>query len=117
MPLPFIVCAAVTIFSACMSYGFSQFAVMRAKSEEAKTASLYARGRSMALLIPSGIVLTNHSQIGLEYMAIAMSIAQIYDGIVGLEIKNTLKTVGPFGIAAVNLAAVAWMMGFHLPGE
>lgn len=108
MTFAFLACALVTSISALVSLGFSSIAVAMAKGAQ-RTAALYTLARSGALVVISLSSFLGVSPAWLEAAAAAMSLVQAGDGIVGLRIRSLIKTAGPFGTAAVNVAALIYL--------
>ena len=109
MNLPFLICAAMTVVSAIVSLGFS-VAAMRSESEEAHTLALYTSARSLALAVVSLATFLTGATAWLEAVASGMIIVQACDAMIGITIKDRLKTVGPAATALLNLAALVWLL-------
>jgi hypothetical protein len=105
----FWVCAAVTVLSAAISAGFSIVAVANG-DERQRTASYYACARSLALLISSLAPLVTWSIPWLEAVACTMILIQACDAAIGALSRDRMKTYGPAGMAALNLAALIWLL-------
>jgi hypothetical protein len=103
------VCAAVSLVSAGVSFGFS-LAALRERAGAEQTASLYAFSRSTALLAVAVISLFTGSALFVIAVAVAMVIVQAFDAAVGFTQKDRMKTVGPVVVGAVNLVALAWLL-------
>ena len=108
MTTPFLVCAIVTGLSAIVSLGFS-LAFVRGATGQARTLALYACARSIALAIVSLVPLATGLSVWLEAVAVGMIIVQVLDAGVGVTIRDRMKTFGPAGMAAANLAALVWL--------
>ncbi|GLX69729.1 hypothetical protein [Paenibacillus glycanilyticus] len=100
----FYLCAAVTLISAAVSFGFSINAFLKAKkqSTDAFANSMYAMSRSFSLVLASVIPLFYETYSYLLTVTIAMICVQVLDGFIGIKIKDTFKTIGPFATAAGN---------------
>lgn len=109
MTLPFILCAAITAISAVVSLGFS-IAAVRTAAGPARTLALYAAVRSGALVIASIVPLATGSAEWLLSIGLAMIIVQAGDAVIGMTIKDRVKTFGPAGTALANLLAVLWLV-------
>jgi hypothetical protein len=109
MSPPFIVCASMTAISALVSLGFSMAAALGA-ADTARTMALYACARSTALAIGSAVPFLTGSTGWTQAMAWSMIIVQAGDAVVGKTIKQPMKIYGPAAIAALNLAAVIWLI-------
>lgn len=108
MTVPFIFCASITAISAVTSLGFSIEAAQRATGP-ARTMALYACARSVALAIASAVPFLTGSTEWLQAIAWSMIIVQACDALVGMTIKDCMKTFGPAGTALLNLVAVIWL--------
>ena len=109
MTTPYLVCAIVTIISAFVSLGFSVAAVSKSDGE-AHTDALYTCARSLPFAILSIVPLDYHSIGWLLAAAIGMAIVQASDALVGLQIKNTVKTVGPAITSILSIASIVWVL-------
>jgi len=109
MTLPFILCASVTLISAVVSLGFSIAAAVTG-SGAARTMALYACARSVALSIASVVPILTGSVQWLLAVAWSMIIVQACDAVIGITIKDRMKTFGPAATAIFNLAAVIWLL-------
>ena len=110
MTVAFYVCAAVTAVSAIVSLGFSIAAAL-GKAGEARTMALYACARSVALALASAPPLLTGSTPWLLAVACAMTVVQACDAAIGVTINDRMKTLGPAGLALLNLAATIWLAG------
>jgi hypothetical protein len=109
MTVPFIFCASVTAISAIMSLGFSVAAALGATGT-ARTMAFYACARSVALTIVSAVPFVTGSTGWLQAIAWSMIVVQAGDAVVGMTIKDRMKTFGPAGTALLNLVAVIWLI-------
>jgi hypothetical protein len=109
MMTPFILCALISAVSALVSLGFS-IAVQRTVTGAARTMALYACARSLALFAVSVVPFLSGSVGWLLAVAWSMIIVQALDAVVGMTIKDNVKTFGPAGTALLNLAAVIWLI-------
>jgi hypothetical protein len=109
MTNPFWVCAAVTVLSAATSAGFSILAVVSA-DEKQRTVALYACARSLSLLISSLAPLVTRSTSWLEAVACTMILIQACDAAIGAMTGDRMKTYGPAGVGALNLAVFLWLL-------
>ena len=105
MSLAFTVCALVTAVSAFISLGFS----LAAARAPGGAIALYSCARSIALALISVIPFLNGSVGWLEAIAVCMVIVQALDAAIGVVIRDRMKTFGPAGTAAANLAALLWL--------
>lgn len=102
-------CAAITVVSGLVSLGFA-IASVRAASAGDELASRYALSRSIALAVASGIALFAGSPGFVGAAAIAMTLVQAADAIIGGLAHDRMKTIGPAVLAALNLAALLWLV-------
>lgn len=109
MSTAFLVCAAVTTISALVSLGFS-IASVPGTTGTTRTLALYACARSLALTVISAASFATGASPWLQAAAIAMTVVQGADALIGTTIKDTMKTFGPAGTAVANLAALAWLL-------
>jgi hypothetical protein len=109
MSMPFVFCASITAISAIISFGFSIAAVLGSMGE-ARTSALYACARSAALVVASAVPFLTGATQWLQAVAWSMIIVQACDAVIGLTIKDRMKTFGPAGTALLNLAAVIWLV-------
>ena len=109
MSVPFVFCASVTAISAIISFGFSVAAVL-GSTGEARTIALYACARSVALVVAGVMPFLTGATQWLQAVALSMIIVQACDTVIGLTIKDRMKTFGPAGIALLNLAALIWLV-------
>jgi len=107
MSLPFVACASITSISAIISFGFS-IAASRNETGAARTMALYACARSVALAIVSFGPFLTESLPWLEAIASAMVLVHAIDAWICTTIKDPMKTFGPAGTAALNLAELLW---------
>ncbi len=109
MNYPLMLCAAITSVSACVSLGFSIAAVRSAKGE-ARTLAQYAFARSVTLALFAIASFAVLSVSWLEAAACCMIIVQTLDAVIGVAIKNMMKTFGPAFTAVFNLAGLIWLL-------
>jgi hypothetical protein len=103
------VCAAITATSAFVSLGFAVAAAISSRREARPPAS-YALSRSVALAAVSVVVLATRTYSALVVVALAMVIVQALDAVVGVTIRDPMKTAGPAALALVNLSALIWLV-------
>jgi hypothetical protein len=103
------VCAGITATSALVSLGFAVAAAISSRGEARPPAS-YALSRSVALAAVSVVVLVTRTHSALVVVALAMVIVQALDAMVGVTIRDTMKTVGPAALGLVNLSALIWLV-------
>ncbi|WP_235833396.1 hypothetical protein [Orlajensenia flava] len=109
MTAAYWVCALITLVSAFVSLGYS-LAALRGASGDVLTASRYAAARSAALAVAVVVALFVGSVAFVAAIAVAMVIVQAIDAVIGVTIKDRLKTFGPAATALFNLAALIWML-------
>jgi hypothetical protein len=103
-------CAAVTAVSAAMSLGYS-IAAARAVGRGGPPEARYAVARSVALMVISVVPLLVERHDWLVSAAVAMILVQASDALVGVGIRDRLKTFGPAVAALTNLAVLLWYVG------
>ena len=99
-------CAGFTLFSAIVSAGFSLLSLRMAGGHEY---ALYAASRSVALPLAVLYAMALRSRGGMGALAVAMTLVQLFDGIVGLRLHDPGRVYGPVIFAAVNFALLIWM--------
>lgn len=105
MSSAFWLCAAITAISSVVSLGYSVAAVRRPEAA-GRTNALYAFSRSLALAAVAVVVLFTQSADWLKAVAVAMTLVQAGDAMIGVRDRDRLKAAGPALTAAVNLAAL-----------
>lgn len=103
------VCAAVALISAFVSLGYA-IAGARSARGDALTPSRYALARSLALAVVAVVALFTSSIGFVAAVAGAMVIVQATDTVVGMTIKDRVKTFGPAFTSLAGLAALVWML-------
>ncbi|MGI8576656.1 MAG: hypothetical protein ACR2KG_01800 [Nocardioidaceae bacterium] len=109
MTVAYWVCALVTLASALTSLGFSLKA-LTSTHNKSRTNAMYAAVRSAALAFAAVVPLFMESRSWLEAIAIAMIFVQSLDTVIGLKMRDALKTYGPAATALTNLAVLVWLM-------
>lgn len=71
---------------------------------------MYAFARSLALVVVAIVALFTGSVPFVAAVAIAMIVVQAADAVIGGVIRDRVKTVAPAATAAVNIAALAWLL-------
>lgn len=99
----YYLCAIFTTISAAVSFGFSMEAYSAAKRQfsASLTTAKYAISRSLALLIVAIGLVFFVSHPYLIALATAMTLVQLFDGVIGLKISR-FKTIGPLLTALIN---------------
>ncbi len=105
----FWICAGLTLISALVSAGYAT-AAWRAASAESRVPSMYALARSVALVVVAVIGLFSASVAFVAAAALAMIIVQGLDAVIGVFIRDRVKTIGPAITSLVNVAALIWML-------
>jgi hypothetical protein len=95
--------------SALVSFGFSIAAVRVASAGEGT--ARYALARSFALLVVATVALLTVASPFLAAIALAMTVVQVCDAVVGGFARDRMKTAGPAVFAAANLAVLVWLLG------
>jgi hypothetical protein len=101
--LYYYICAAFTLISAAVSFGFSIDAFLKARQEKAValTNAKYAMSRSLSLLLVAiGLLIFTDAAFLIALSAIMIGV-QLFDGIIGVKI-SAFKTVGPLFTAVGN---------------
>ena|ERR1700733_12061612 len=99
-------CAGFTLFSAIVSAGFSLLSLRMVGGHEY---ALYAASRSVALPLAVTYAMAMRSRGGMATLAVAMTLVQLFDGIVGLRLHDPDRTYGPMVFAAINFGLLLWM--------
>lgn len=102
------ICAVFTQVSALVSLGYS-IAAVRAAGDAGSDAS-YTLVRSAGLAVVAAATLIGEHGDWLVAVAAAMIVVQAGDAIVGLHIRDRLKTAGPAATALINLLLLAWYL-------
>jgi hypothetical protein len=71
--------------------------------------ALYAASRSVALPLAVLYAMARRSHGGVATVAVAMTMVQFFDGIVGLQLHDPGRAYGPFVFAAINFGLFLWM--------
>ncbi len=100
------ICAGFTLFSAIVSAGFSLLSLRMAGGHEY---ALYAASRSIALPLAAIYAMALRSRGGIATLAVAMTLVQLFDGIVGLKLNDPGRAYGPMVFAAINFGLLLWM--------
>ena len=102
------VCAGVSAASAYVSLGFSIVAV-RVSPRDA-SAARYALARSIALAAVATVAFFTGAPAFLVAVALAMILVQGGDAVIGVTLRDRMKTFGPAALAVVDLAALIWVL-------
>jgi hypothetical protein len=103
------VCAGVTALNAFISLFFSTRAVLTS-SGMAQTNALYAAARALPLAAVSLVPFVHHSRAWLIALATILTAVQALDALIGIRIRDRKETWGPACTAALNLAALVWLV-------
>jgi hypothetical protein len=110
--LYYYLCAAFTLISAAVSFGFSIESYVKSKYHSGMELNnaKYAVSRSFALLAAAIGLLVFINASYLNAISLIMIAVQLLDGIIGIKI-NKFKTFGPLLTAVCNAALLAlfWM--------
>ena len=93
--------ACITSLSAFLGLAFSIYAIKNSESQE-KTNALYMFARSIAIVFLSITPFFRDADVLLFIITSSMFIIQVIDGIVGIYIKNRMRTVGPLIMAVLH---------------
>jgi hypothetical protein len=99
-------CAGFTLFSAIVSAGFSLASLRMAGGHEY---ALYAASRSVALPLATVCAMALRSRGGVAALATAMTLVQLFDGIIGFRLNDPSRAYGPLVFSALNLGMLLWM--------
>jgi heme A synthase len=105
----------ITTVSALVSAGFSLAALFGPTGDD--VLGRYAASRSIALLIAVLCCVGFRSRKAIAGLALVMSLVQGFDGLIGALADDPAKTYGPFVLALVNFAALAWLLRSHGSGH
>lgn len=105
----YYLCAAFTLISSMVSLGF---AAQYVRGQAGETA-WYALSRSVALFCVSLIPLFIVSNELLFITSIAMILVQFFDGSIGIKIRNSFKTWGPWATALFHALLVTFYFVSH----
>jgi hypothetical protein len=99
-------CAGFTLFSALVSAGFSLFALRMVGGHEY---ALYAASRSVGLPFAAVFAMATRSRGGVAAIAIAMTLIQLLDAIIGFRLNDLGRAYGPLTLSAMNFGLLLWM--------
>jgi hypothetical protein len=99
-------CAGFTLFSALVSAGFSLFALRMVGGHEY---ALYAASRSVALPFAAAFAMATRSRGGVAAIAIAMTLIQLLDAIIGFQLHDPGRAYGPLILSGINFGLLLWM--------
>jgi len=99
-------CAGFTLFSAIVSASFSLLSLRMTGGHEY---ALYAASRSVALPLAVLYAMTLRARGAMATLAVAMTLVQLFDGIVGLRLHDPGRAYGPMAFAAINFGLLLWM--------
>ena len=102
----FWICTSFTLLSALVSAAFSLLSLRMAGGHEY---ALYAASRSVALPIAVIYSMLLRSRTAAAALAVAMTLVQLFDGLVGFRLGDAGRAYGPLLFAAINLALLLWM--------
>ena len=71
--------------------------------------ALYAASRSIALPLAVLYAMTRRSRGGIAALALAMTLLQLLDGLVGFRLLEPSRAYGPIGFAVINFVLLTWM--------
>lgn len=102
----FWTCAGFTLFSAIVGAGFSLLSLRMVGGHEY---ALYAASRSIALVLGIIYAMARRSHGGIATLAVAMTLVQLFDAVVGLLLHDPGRSYGPVAFAAINFGLFLWM--------
>ncbi|WP_158793831.1 hypothetical protein [Granulicella sp. L60] len=71
--------------------------------------ALYAASRSIALPLAVIYAMVLRSRPGVATLAVAMTLVQLFDVIIGFRLNDPGRAYGPLAFAAINLGLLLWM--------
>jgi hypothetical protein len=71
--------------------------------------ALYAASRSVALPFAAVCAMALRSRGGVAALATAMTLVQLFDGIIGFRLNDPSRAYGPLVFSALNLGTLLWM--------
>jgi hypothetical protein len=102
-------CAVISALSALTSLFFSARAAVTDEGH-ARTNARYVVARSFPLTVVAVIPLFHHSTQWEIAVALCLVIVQALDAGIGVTIRDRKETAGPALTAALNLAALLWLI-------
>jgi hypothetical protein len=102
----FWIFAAITVFSALVSAGFSLVALRGEGPMDVY--AMYAASRSVSLLVV--LVVWFRSRGGVAAMALTMGLVQMFDAQIGLRSHDPSKTYGPLVLAVATFVSLAYLL-------
>ncbi len=110
----YYLCAAFTLISAAVSFGFSVEVYLKLRQIEdvGLITAKYAMSRSLSLFLGSIGLLIFISQPYLIALSVIMIGVQLFDGIIGIKI-SIFKTLGPILTAIGNVILLALLLMNH----
>jgi hypothetical protein len=106
--IAFGLCCALTLLSALVSAGFSFAALTGLATFNAL--GWYAFSRSISLPIVVLAAIATRSRAAVLTMAFTMTLVQLFDGIIGIFMKDPAKTYGPFVLAIMTGASAVILL-------
>jgi len=109
-PLPsqaFWVCWAVTSLNALVSAGYATAGVL--SQHDSNVYTQYAASRSFALVIVILSLGRFRSPPALLALAAVMTLIQLGDAVIGFQIHDTTKSLGPLGLAVLTVIAAVFL--------
>lgn len=103
--MTFYITAFLTLLSAALGLLFSVQTVRKSR-DVARENAWYLFARSIAMVLLSICALIACSHLFLLAITGAMLVVQVIDGMIGLHLKNRMRTVGPFAMALLHAACL-----------
>ena len=75
-----------------------------------RTIACYTAARSIAFTVISLVPFLSGSLEWLEAIALGMIVVQAIDALIGITIRDRMKTLGPAFTALANLAVLVWLV-------
>lgn len=99
--MEYYVIALITWISSILGLLFAAHAVKQEKTVQ-KTNALYTLARCIALVFLSTLLIFIQSTLLLTAVTAAMLIVQLVDSIIGIYIRNRMRTLGPLAMAVFH---------------
>ena len=109
MSTAFWVCSSITAISALVGLGYSIATVGWSPTPQ-QVPAMYAFARSLALAAGAVAALLMQSVAFAEAIAFAMIIVQAGDAIIGVRLRERLRTFGPAATSLANAVALVWLV-------
>jgi hypothetical protein len=105
----FWTCAGFTLASALVGATFSSLSLRMVGTGHQHEYALYAASRSVALVLTIVFIMLRRSWGGIVALAVAMTIVQLFDSVVGYLLREPGELYGPALFAIINAVLLVWM--------